>query len=172
MEGKPDAISTMSAYIDLNAVRAGLVSDPKAYRFCGYGEAVAGNKAAKIGMKHIFDILGNEGSWAAGARAYRKQLFIHAGTGAKGGVIDRDRIQEVLDAGGKLSKAELLQCKVRYLSDGVVLGSKTFVEDIFQKHRGEFGLKRKTGARKPRFGEWGDLCTMRDLRLRPVSLSG
>ncbi len=171
VEGKPDAISTMAAYIDLNAVRAGMVSDPKAYRFCGYGEAVAGNKAAKQGMKRIFDILGNEGSWATGARAYRKQLFMHAGTGSKGCVIDREKIQEVLDAGGKLSKAELLQCKVRYLSDGVVLGSKTFVEDVFQKHRGEFGLKRKTGARKPRFGEWGALCTMRDLRLKPVSLS-
>jgi hypothetical protein len=80
-------------------------------------------------------------------------------------------MREVLDAGGRLSKAELLHCKVRYLSDGVVLGSKTFVEDIFQKHRSEFGLKRKTGARKPRYGEWGALCTMRDLRLKPVSLS-
>jgi hypothetical protein len=96
---------------------------------------------------------------------------MHAGTGSKGRVIDREKIQEVLDAGGKLSKAELLQCKVRYLSDGVVLGGKAFVEDVFQKHRGEFGLKRKTGARKPRFGEWGALCTMRDLRLKPVSLS-
>jgi hypothetical protein len=171
VEGRPDAISTMAAYIDLNAVRAGMADDPKKYRFCGYGEAVAGNKAAKQGMKRIFDILGNEGSWSTGARAYRKQLFMHAGTG-KGHVIDREKIQEVLDAGGRLSKAELLQCKVRYFSDGVVLGSKTFVEDIFQKHRVEFGIKRKTGARKPRFGEWGPLCTMRDLRLKPVTLSG
>jgi hypothetical protein len=171
VEGKPDAISTMSAYIDLNAVRAGIVTDPKAYRFCGYGEAVAGNKTAKQGMKHIFDILGNEGSWPTGARAYRKQLFIHAGAKSKECVIDRKKIKEVLDSGGRLSKAELLHCKVRYLSDGIVLGSKTFVEDIFQKYRGEFGLKRKTGARKPRHGEWGALCTMRDLRLKPVSLS-
>jgi hypothetical protein len=170
VEGKPDAISTMAAYIDLNAVRAGMVDDPKAYRFCGYGEAVAGNKAARHGMRYIFDILGSEGSWAEGASAYRKQLFMRAAAG-KRHVIDRKKIQEVLDAGGRLSKAELLHCKVRYLSDGVVLGSKTFVEDIFQKHRSEFGLKRKTGARKPRYGEWGALCTMRDLRLKPVSLS-
>jgi hypothetical protein len=147
-----------------------MVDDPKAYRFCGYGEAVAGNKAAKQGMKCIFDILGNEGSWSTGARAYSKQLFMRAAAG-KGHVIDSKKIREVLDAVGRLSKAELLHCKVRYLSDGVVLGSKTFVEDIFQKHRSEFGLKRKTGARKPRYGEWGALWTMRDLRLKPVSLS-
>ncbi|MBT7064893.1 MAG: hypothetical protein HN919_01195, partial [Verrucomicrobia bacterium] len=41
---------------------------------------------------------------------------------------------------------------------------------VFQTHREEFGLKRKTGARKPKYGQWGDLCTMRDLRLEPVSL--
>jgi hypothetical protein len=170
VEEKPDALSTMAAYIDLNAVRAGMVDDPKAYRFCGYGEAVAGNKAARQGMKCIFDILGSKGSWATGAKDYRKQLFMYAASG-KGHVIDREKIQEVLDTGGRLSKAELLHCKVRYLSDGVVLGSKTFVEDIFKKHSSEFGLKRKTGARKPRYGEWGTLCTMRDLRLKPVSLS-
>ena len=51
-------------------------------------------------------------------------------------------------------------------------------EEVFQSHREEFGLKRpstgsgqvKTGARKPKYGQWGDLCTMRDLRLEPVSL--
>jgi putative transposase len=41
MEGTADALSTMAAYVDLNAVRAGIVEDPKDYRFCGYGEAEA-----------------------------------------------------------------------------------------------------------------------------------
>jgi REP element-mobilizing transposase RayT len=170
VEGKPDAISTMSAYIDLNPVRAGIVKDPKEYRFCGYGEAVAGSKAAKHGMQMICSILGHAGSWASNSSIYRKHLFMQAGAHAKGAV-DRDKIEEVLENGGKLSKAELLHCKVRYLSDGVVLGGKAFVEDVFQQYRGEFGLKRKNGARRPRFGEWGGLCTMRDLRLKPVTIS-
>lgn len=172
VEGKPDAISTMAAYIDLNPVRAGIVKDPKAYHFCGYGEAVAGNKDARCGMKAICRILGHDGNWASNGNIYRKYLFMQVGAHAnKGCAINRDKIQEVLDAGGKLSKAELLHCKVRYLSDGVVFGGKAFVEDIFHKHRGEFGMKRKTGARKPRFGQWNGLCTMRDLRLKPVTLS-
>jgi len=172
VEGKPDAISTMAAYIDLNPVRAGIVKDPKAYHFCGYGEAVAGNKAARRGMKLICRILGYDGNWASNGSIYRKQLFVQAGARSnKGCEINRDKIEKVLENGGKLSKAELLHCKVRYLSDGVVLGGKAFVEDIFQKHRDEFGIKRKTGARKPRFGQWNGLCTMRDLRLRPVTLS-
>jgi hypothetical protein len=73
-------------------------------------------------------------------------------------------IPSVVEEGGKLSKQELLQCRVRYLSDGVVLGSKTFVEEVFVKHRDQFGLKRKTGARPMKYGNWDGLCTMRDLR--------
>ncbi len=53
VEGKSGVLRTMAAYIDLNAVRAGLVDDPKDYRFCGYGEAVAGNQRAQAGLKWI-----------------------------------------------------------------------------------------------------------------------
>ncbi len=172
VEGTADAISTMAAYIDLNAVRVGLAEDPRDYRFCGYGEAVSGEKAARAGITHIAEILGQAGSWAVQSRSYRKYLFIQAGTHTKKGrTIRESKIEKVLEAGGKLSKAELLQCRVRYFSDGVVLGSKAFVEDVFVAHREEFGLRRKTGARRPRFGQWGDLCTMRDLRLEPVTAS-
>ena len=172
VEGKPAALSTMAAYIDLNAVRAGLVKDPKDYRFCGYGEAVSGNRDARDGIRHLAHILGQEGRWDRLVSEYRKHLFMQADAHRKkGSSIEREKIQEVLDKGGKLSMAELLQCRLRYLSDGVVLGSKNFVEDVFQDYRSQFSAKRKHGARKPRYGEWGELHTMRDLRLKPVSLS-
>ena len=171
VEGNPDAITTMATYIDLNAVRAGIVKDPKDYRFCGYGEAVAGNQTARQGMQSICAILGQTGSWSTNAKVYRKLLYIRGGATKKDNPIDREKIEKVLEEGGRLSKAELLHCRLRYLSDGVVLGSKAFVEDVFQQHRREFGYKRKTGARKPRYGDWGGLCTMRNLRLKPVSLS-
>ena len=41
VEGQGNPLQTMAAYIDLNPVRAGIVEDPKDYRFCGYAEAVA-----------------------------------------------------------------------------------------------------------------------------------
>jgi hypothetical protein len=40
----------MAAYIDLNAVRGGLVEDPKDYRWCGYAEAVSGSRRAQRGL--------------------------------------------------------------------------------------------------------------------------
>ena len=172
IEDKPNALSTMAAYIDLNAVRAGLVNDPKDYRFCGYGEAVAGNKSARKGMSILYDILGYGNNWHTGNKYYRQHVFMQSDEHRKKGTaISRQKIAEVLEKGGKLSKAELLHCRVRYFSDGVVLGSQAFVEDIFEKYRDEFGLKRKNGARKPRYGDWGELHTMRDLKLSPVSLS-
>ncbi len=50
VEGKGNPLQTMAAYIDLNPVRAGLVEDPKDYRWCGYAEAVAGNLKAQRGL--------------------------------------------------------------------------------------------------------------------------
>ena len=47
-----------------------------------------------------------------------------------------------------MSRGELLRCRVRYFSDGVVLGSREFVESVFTVHRDQFGVKRKTGARR------------------------
>ncbi len=40
VDGAGEALLTMAAYIDLNPVRAGIVQDPKDYRWSGYGEAL------------------------------------------------------------------------------------------------------------------------------------
>ncbi len=69
---------------------------------------------------------------------------------------------------GKLSRAELLRCRVRYFSDGLVLGSKAYVKGMFQKYRGIFGPKRKSGARGMREAAGGRLCTARQLAVRWV----
>jgi REP element-mobilizing transposase RayT len=42
--GSP-ALRTVAAYIDVNAVRAGLTEQPQTYRFCGLGEAASNPKA-------------------------------------------------------------------------------------------------------------------------------
>ena len=177
IEGSEHALSTIAAYIDLNAVRAGIVKDPKDYRYCGYSEAVAGGKEARRGLRSVMLNLGQSGRWARTSSGYRKYLYVSGG--AKG--IDEDgrsikagfsraKVEKILAEGGKLRQTELLRCRVRYFSDGVVLGSKEFVNGIFDRHRSEFGVKRETGARQMKKGDWGGLCTMRDLRLEVVSL--
>jgi hypothetical protein len=61
--------------------------------------------------------------------------------------IPRDKALEVLAAGGRLSRADYLRCRVRYFTDGAVLGGKEFVEGVFRAARDRFSAKRTSGAR-------------------------
>ncbi|MDP1589792.1 MAG: chemotaxis protein CheW, partial [Prosthecobacter sp.] len=73
----------------------------------------------------------------------------------------------VLAERGKLSPAELVRLRVRYFSDGAILGSKAFVEGIFEAQRESFSPKRKRGAKK--IAETtGDMFSLRGLRKAPV----
>jgi hypothetical protein len=56
---------------------------------------------------------------------------------------------------------------VRYFTDGAAVGSRAFVDGLFERCRERFGAKRKTGARKMRGKAAGvakELWTCRDLR--------
>ncbi len=64
---------------------------------------------------------------------------------------------------------ELLRCRIRYFSEGLAIRSQAFVDSNFDRYRERFGPKRWTGARPMRFGDWPGLCTLRDLRLEPVT---
>jgi len=68
-----------------------------------------------------------------------------------------------LAEGGKLSRGELLRCRVRSFSEGMVLGSRAFVEESFRARREWFGEKRKTGACDVPISE-GELCALRKLK--------
>ena len=82
--------------------------------------------------------------------------------------IPRDKALEVLRQGGKLSEADYLRCRIRYFSDGAVIGGKAFVEEMFAAFRDRFGPKRRDGARPLRglAGESGQdrLFNFRQLR--------
>jgi hypothetical protein len=42
-----------SSYIDLNPVRAGIVDDPKKYRWCSYASAVAGCQLSRVSIASV-----------------------------------------------------------------------------------------------------------------------
>ena len=67
-----------------------------------------------------------------------------------------------------LGMAGMLHCRVRYFTDGAVIGSKEFVNEAFARARARFGAKRKDGARAMRgsgSGAKGLLWSVRDLRV-------
>ena len=176
VEGEGRALVTMAAYIDLNPVRAGLVKDPKEYRWSGYGEAVAGKSEARAGLKRIVRALVRQEQVdeMESLAAYRRHLFVEGSQEGEAvaedgrtqrGSIPHEAVLRVLAEKGRLSTGEYLRCRVRYFCDGAVLGSRDFVEGIFRSSRERFGVKRKTGARPVRGMEEGGLFTVRALRV-------
>ncbi|NQU39859.1 MAG: transposase [Lentisphaerae bacterium] len=174
-EGSRRALWTLAAYIDLNAVRARIVDDPQQYRFCGYGEATAGVKVAREGLIRVMQSLDESiATWSRLGRHYRRLLYDHGEKepGRHRGGIDPVRVEAVLASGGRLTTGEAVHCRVRYFSDGMILGSPTFVDDLFQRYRSNFGVKRKTGARAMRGAQWNGLFCARRLQLDPIQPAG
>jgi putative transposase len=157
VEPRKRVIQTMAAYIDLNSVRAGLVTDPKDYRFCGYAEAVAGQQPARQGLIAVV----RAGSWAHAQAAYRQTLFgTGAGPKSSGGAISQEDFEQVLRQGGKLPLATLLRCRVRHFTDGVVLGSRAYVaQHLSRRRRGDAAAKLPVLPTP-----WGELAILRRRR--------
>jgi hypothetical protein len=174
VEGKGEALRTMAAYIDLNPVRAGLVKDPKDYRWCGYAEALGGSRRAQRGLCKAVGKPVDGWQSAGAAEAYRCILF-DEGRELKDAqnesVVEHgvsvESARAVLAERGKLSTSELVRLRVRYFSDGAVLGSKAFVENIFEAQREQFSPKRKRGARRIVQVD-SPLYSLRKLMLAPV----
>jgi len=174
VEGKGAPLRTMATYIDLNPVRAGLVKDPKDYRWCGYAEALGGSRRAQRGLCKALGKPVDGWKRAGAAEAYR--CLLHAeGREVKDAQNEKvmtrgvtvESARAVLAHKGKLSPAELVRLRVRYFTDGVVLGTKEFVEGVFESQRELFSPKRKKGARRMAESD-APFYTLRQLRLKPL----
>lgn len=168
VEELAETLRVVAAYIDLNPVRAGMVKDPKDYRFCNYAEAVAGRRSSREAIMNY----GDGEKWRQVAINYREHLFIKAGTSGQENkmALDRETILREIRKGSKLSQATLLRLRVRYMTDGVALGSAEFVNELYNEYRDRFGRKRSSGARSLPTGlaQLG-FSSLRDLRKKPFS---
>ena len=156
------ALQTMSAYIDLNCVRAGLVEDPKDYRFCGYAEAVAGEMSAQSGLGVV---MGNS-NWTETQSMYRQMMFATAAEAKEQAAsVSAEALAKVMQNEGRLPLATVLRCRIRYFSDGAVLGSRAFVEKQLTIYRARTGLRKQAVPHLlPKITEWGDIVALRNLR--------
>jgi len=186
------AARTISAYIDLNPVRAGMVKDPKDYRWSSYGEAVGGGrkgngKKAREGLVRAYFCDHGAGfeaeKWQEVSRLYRRQMGLALGHKPRRADVDGagTRVAQNMlntaymlesEANGMVLKdlglAKMLHCRVRYFTDGAVIGSKEFVNEAFARARDRFSAKRKDGARAMRgngSSAKGLLWSVRDLRV-------
>ena len=184
------AARTMAAYIDLNPVRAGMVADPAEYRWSSYGEAVGGGtkgngKKAREGL--VRACMGDQGTgfeaerWNEVSRIYRRTMGLALGRKNGRAKVETEVVRPQMNTAEARETAEngtvlpdlglaaMLRCRVRYFTDGAVIGSKAFVNEAFAGARERFTAKRKDGARRMRGAgapAAGTLWSMRDLRVR------
>jgi hypothetical protein len=157
----------VAAYIDLNPVRAEIVSDPQDYRWCGYASSLAGVRSARAGLVQLF---ANSRNYAEAMASYRLILF-GKGYETKGvlkkdlGRISAERAERVLRDKGKVPLQELLRVRVRYFGDGLALGSRTFMAQVLRDHREAFGSKRRqAGTPLPETGDDFIMYSFRNLQ--------
>jgi REP element-mobilizing transposase RayT len=182
------AARTMAAYIDLNPVRAGMVADPADYRWSSYGETVGGGakgngKKAREGL--VRACMSHQGAgfeaerWQEVSQIYRRAMGLALGRKSGRAVIKKGQVRPQLNTAEAmaaednatvlpdLALAKMLRCRVRYFTDGAVIGSKEFVNEAFASARDRFSAKRKDGARAMKgsgSGAKGLLWSVRDLQ--------
>lgn len=191
--GEP--LRAMAAYIDLNPIRAEMVDDPADYRWSGYGAAMGGDDRALDGLRELEQVedagvateivAERQKERRRTTKAQRAQATLEAhrallyGRGEERGIgkdgralkkgFTREQARKVVAKGGRLPASTYLRCRVRYFTDGAVVGSRGFVNEVFEKSRERFSAKRKTGARlMGGLAKDQKLYSMRQLVVDPV----
>jgi putative transposase len=170
VESTREALSTVAAYIDLNPVRAELVTDPADYHYSSYGRAMGGEQEARTGYEGVFC---GYAPWKSLLPSYNLILY-GKGYGSKGvegkdrGRIDAEKLRQVMEDGGRLPLSEILRLRVRYFTAGAAIGSGAFLREVSGQWKKRHGLKRKRDVHAMRGGEWGELRSFRNLQIRPV----
>jgi hypothetical protein len=120
--------------------------------------------------KGILAVMGMT-DWEGASAQYRLHLVErgHVEVAGKKGKVSRDLLLATLKQNGQLRRSELLRLRVRYFTDGLVLGTEGFVENVLEQFRSHFGEKRKPGARALREYSGSGLNVIRELRIDPIS---
>jgi len=168
VEGRCKPLSTVAAYIELNPVRAGIVSDPKDYRWCGYAAGLSGVALAREGirevMRQFLAVYNRREEQVSVMGLYRVILFGKLDKGRPGKVTP-DEIAKVFEKEGMLPPWTLAQQRVRWISEGLIIGGKGFVS-----------RQSATWSEKLRFKRMPDTQTVPDdvgwCRMRAVSGEG
>ena len=141
VEDGPTLINLL-AYIDLNPVRAGLVTKPEDYRWntLGYHTGTGnpdGFLAMDFGMKEW-----NEYDPEEMVRAYREFVYetgaLNTGKGKvmHAALVQAERMKKFL-----LTRAERFKYRTRYFTDSGIIDSKTFVREVFEQVKHQLGSK-------------------------------
>jgi REP element-mobilizing transposase RayT len=129
-----DTLINCLAYIDLNPIRAGIVKKPEDYRWSSLGYHVqAGNRDGFLSTDFGLVEFGVK-DMEARLTHYRRYVY------GKGG-IRRSGVES--SRGVELSAVERFRFRTRYFTDSGIIGSRGFVERIYQEFKTCFFSKHE-----------------------------
>jgi hypothetical protein len=118
-----------SAYIDLNPLRANIVKRPEEYRWSSLGLRVRNPKHADQLMSHCQENL----SW------YREFVYLSGGIERQGKEkIAPELVEDVIKVNGKLGIGDSFKYRVKNISEGIAIGSHSFISEIQRKYNRKF----------------------------------
>ncbi len=135
------------AYIDLNPLRAGLVTRPEEYRWCSLAYHVqTDNKdrflSFNFGLKEFGKMNAKER-----LRKYRRYVYeagaINHPEKAKGKMIDQKVVEKERKKDYEITRIDRFQHRIRYFSDSGIIGSKEFVYNNYLKFKDLFQSKKE-----------------------------
>jgi putative transposase len=139
-EGTASVARIVAGYIDLNAVRAGLVEEAKDYPWCGYAAACRGEAAALWGLGRLLGrhAKGGKAATAEQLAAYGAALAPAADAGGAGGgpVVTPDGQAEAQAPRAGVEVAVALRGRLAGISRAAVVGEAGFVAAL--ERRGLF----------------------------------
>jgi len=140
---KGETLINCLAYIDLNAVRAGIVKRPEDYRWCSIGHHVqTGNRDGLLSLDFGLAEFGVE--HAQRLKKYRDFLY-HAGAVSKRGKanISEKILRAEIANGFEMDRTRRFRYRTRYFTDSGIIGSKAFVLATYEVFKGRFYANRE-----------------------------
>ena len=144
---KGETLINCLAYIDLNPLRAGIVSRPEDYRWNSLGHHVQTNNrdnflSTDFGLKEF-----NVKSKKERIRRYRRYVYEAGAVNQpekgkveviNGKVLEKERNREF-----ELSRSDRFRYRTRYFTDSGIIGSKEFVSANYQRFKHLFYSKHE-----------------------------
>lgn len=134
------------AYIDLNPVRAGIVEKPEDYRWSSIGYHAQGrNKDGFLSLDFGLKEFGVKNDMER-LRTYRKFMYEKGGIDIRGQGLEvrgQKRLKDKRVEDYEINTIDRFRYRTRYFTDSGIIGSKAFVDRIYQQFKDNFTSKHE-----------------------------
>ena len=134
--GGSSAVWSCVKYVELNAVRAGLVEDPGAYRFCSWGVYCGTGKHpfSENFLRHSRWVLGDSVASLSDGQMFLEFRAGMVRTLAVASQLSLEDVDELMAAARRGAPLwDVAERRVRFWTDGAVIGSRAFVKECYAR---------------------------------------